>query len=204
MGIEIERKFLITRDFPKGEKQYTIKQGYINPELCTIKILRNSGLMVFIDKKGNIVFQQKIGFDSISILKNIENIDGGTLVLNDHNVARIRMRDNEGFLTIKGRYTPRGVPEYEYKIPVQKAAYLLGKFAKVYIDKVRHIIPFGGKVWEVDEFISPIKLTLAEVELSDIKEDLEIPSWVGKEVTGDRTYFNSEIIKLGEQSTSRV
>lgn len=50
-------------------------------------------------------------------------------------------------------------------------------------------------MWEVDVFINPPNLIIAEVELSKPDEEIIIPEWIGEEVTGDPAYFNSEIIK---------
>jgi adenylate cyclase len=193
MGIEIERKFLVSRSFPKGEKQYSIKQGYINPLRCSVKISGN--LMFFIHAGDHIALQIDIRDDSEGILRDIPHDENGLLSLDNHNLVRIRTRDDNGFITIKGLTGPIGTPEYEYDIPASLAEDLLDKFADRYITKLRNIITFKGKKWEVDEFTSPVSLTLAEIELTNIQDDLIIPSWIGKEVTGDHRYSNSEIIK---------
>lgn len=198
MGIEIERKFLVPRSFPEGEKQYFIKQGYLNPLQCTIHVSSNS--LHILDNYNFIYLNVNIGTDSKSLLKDIANDGKGILSLNEHNIARVRLRDNEGFITIKGLTSPLGTPEYEYGILSISAEKLLEKFADKYIHKIRHIIPFKGKKWEVDEFISPVNFILAEIELTDTQEDLIIPSWVGKEVTGDHRYSNSNIIKMKSYS----
>jgi adenylate cyclase len=39
-------------------------------------------------------------------------------------------------------------------------------------------------------------LKLAEVELEDECQDVEIPEWIGEEVTFDNRYFNSSLVKL--------
>jgi CYTH domain-containing protein len=194
MGIEIERKFLVSGSFPEGEKQYHIKQGYINPLRCAVKI--SGDMMFFLYDGDHIALQKDIGNDSKKLLKDIPNDGKGLLLLDDHNLVRIRTRDYKGFITIKGLTGPLGTPEYEYDIPASLAKGLLDRFADRYLTKLRNIITFKDKKWEVDEFTSPINLTLAEVELNDIHEDLIIPSWIGKEVTGDFRYSNSEIIKM--------
>jgi adenylate cyclase len=194
MGIEIERKFLVPGNYPGGTKQHAIKQGYINPALCTVIIRDNK--ILFKDKEGILVYQLNVGSDGVGILKDIKSDKYGLLILDDYNIARIRIRDIEGFVTLKGEPNAIGTPEYEYSIPIDTAEELLKKFTTGYIIKTRHIIPHGGKIWEVDEFLSPIKLTLAEIELSDINEKIDIPSWVGQDVTDQRKYHNSEIMKM--------
>ena len=57
-------------------------------------------------------------------------------------------------------------------------------------------MPFGGHIFEVDEFYGDNEgLTLAEVELSAPDEAFERPDWLGREVTGDRRYYNSHLAR---------
>jgi CYTH domain-containing protein len=51
MGIEIERKFLVPGEFPQGIKQYQIKQGYLDPSLCLIRISRSLNLLSIYGKR---------------------------------------------------------------------------------------------------------------------------------------------------------
>ena len=49
----------------------------------------------------------------------------------------------------------------------------------------------GGLAWEVDEFSGAnADLVLAEVELDSEMQEVELPEWVGKEVTGDHRYYS--------------
>jgi CYTH domain-containing protein len=199
MGIEIERKFLVPGSFPSAEKQYSIMQGYINPLRCTVRI--SGKLLTLLYDGDHIALKKGIGNDSEGILRDIPNDGKGHLLLDDYNLVRVRVRDSKGFITIKGIPDMLGTPEYEYSIPGSLAEGLLKRFSDKYIIKLRNIITYKNKKWEVDEFISPVKFILAEIELSDIQEDIEIPSWIGKEVTGDHRYSNSEIIKTTGYNT---
>lgn len=205
MGIEIERKFLVTGDFPKSGDRYRIKQGYINPDLGTVHI--SDVYLIIRDKKENNLEVIYIGSDNAqSIKKHLDTDIFGNLTFKDKSVARIRVRDSEGFVTIKGKACVEGTPEYEYKIPDNIAEYLLGVLSDGYISKTRHLINYKGKVWEVDEFSNPKGLVIAEIELADINEPIEIPEWVGTEVTGDHRYSNSNIIKkiLEDRKNAKV
>jgi len=201
MGLEIERKFLVPGAFPQGSMQHIIKQGYVNPKLGSVGL--DGGFLVFFNRANKELYRVNVGADAAGILKDISNANG-KLLLDDKNVVRIRIRDNESFITIKGKISSAGTPEYEYMIPSNVANMLMDNLVDSYLSKVRHIIPQGDKKWEVDEFISPIQLVLAEIELSSPGEEVEIPAWVGKEVTGDRRYFNSEIIKMKQSSSDFV
>jgi CYTH domain-containing protein len=109
----------------------------------------------------------------------------------------VRTRDDKGFLTIKGRSDAAGVSrdEWEYEIPVEEARELL-RFSRGTIDKTRHLVPVGGHTFEVDCFYGQNEgLVMAEVELSDEDEEFARPDWLGEEVTGDRRYYNSQLLK---------
>lgn len=196
MSIEIERKFLIPGKFPQGEKSYRIKQGYIDHKTCSIKI-SNSNITIIDKINRNFFIMLEIDNDLNPILNDLHHNGNGILILDDKNIARIRVRDNEAFITFKGPYTPVGTPEYEYPISKFYADNILNNFTVGHIDKIRHLIPFDGKTWEVDEFIYPVKMTLAEIELKEPGEEIMLPPWVGEEVTGDTRYFNHEIMKKG-------
>jgi adenylate cyclase len=59
---------------------------------------------------------------------------------------------------------------------------------------VRHTVPFGGLTWEVDEFAGEnAGLVIAEVELNQEHQQIELPPWVGAEVTGRAEYHNGSL-----------
>lgn len=107
---------------------------------------------------------------------------------------RIRRRGDAAFITVKGRNRGLERHEFEYQVPVSDFEEMLGLASGRIIEKVRYIVPFGNHIWEVDEFqgsLSP--LVLAEVELQDASETIEIPPFVGEEVSTDPRYFNSNL-----------
>lgn len=60
------------------------------------------------------------------------------------------------------------------------------------IEKTRYKVAYAGNVWEVDEFAEAnAGLVIAEVELSSEKQTIQLPPWVGTEVTTDRRYYNA-------------
>lgn len=110
----------------------------------------------------------------------------------------IRIRGEEGFLTIKGASDEKGLSRYEFeqKIPLVDAERLLELCEPGAIDKVRYLVPRGSHTWEVDVFHGANEgLILAEIELSSEDEPFEKPAWLGKEVSGDRRYYNSMLTK---------
>ncbi len=111
--------------------------------------------------------------------------------------VRIRTVGEQAFLTIKGITVGNTRTEYEYPIPFDECNAMLDRLAeKPLIEKTRYKIPYGGLVWEIDEFFGENQgLTVAEVELTSEQQVFEKPAWVGDEVSGDPRYFNSNLIK---------
>lgn len=110
---------------------------------------------------------------------------------------RIRLRDERGYLTVKGRTDEAGMSrdEWEYEIPAADARELLAH-SDGSIEKRRYMVPAGRHTFEVDEFFGANEgLTMAEVELSSPDEAFERPEWLGDEVTGDKRYYNSQLLQ---------
>jgi len=79
-------------------------------------------------------------------------------------------------------------------VPVADALEMLAMAAPHVVEKRRHIVPFGGLTWEVDVFEGRhAGLVMAEVELQSEDQRVELPAWVGREVTDDDRYFNASL-----------
>jgi adenylate cyclase len=106
--------------------------------------------------------------------------------------VRVRLVEEQGYLTIKFPLTAKSKAEYEYPIPLQDAREILDNVCtSLIVEKYRHKIPFGGLVWEVDEFIGQnAGLILAEVEIPTEDFEVELPDWNLEEVSSDRRYYN--------------
>jgi CYTH domain-containing protein len=111
-------------------------------------------------------------------------------------VVRVRTIDGKGFLTVKGITRGATRLEFEYQIPAADATEMLDALCeRPLIEKTRYRVPYGGLIWEVDEFFGEnAGLVVAEVELASEDQAFERPDWVGEEVTGDPRYFNSNLI----------
>ena len=152
MSIEIERKYLVkSLEFKKvSNKQYRIKQGFLNSD------------------------------------KN--------------RVVRIRIRDDKGFITIKGKSSNDGLSrfEWEQEISLKDAESLYAMCEPGIIDKTRFEVPWKGYLIEVDEFHKQHQgLIIAEIELNDESEKPDLPNWIEKEVTGNPEYYNVNLSKKG-------
>ena len=110
--------------------------------------------------------------------------------------VRVRITDKEAILTIKGPSDGKGMSRYEWNhmIPVDDARELFELHQNGAIEKRRYLVHSGPHVFEVDEFHGENEgLVMAEVELKTPDETPKIPDFIGKEVTGDRRYYNSQL-----------
>jgi adenylate cyclase len=107
---------------------------------------------------------------------------------------RIRCAGSRSFITVKGK---GGLTrsEFKYEIPYDDAQKMLQGFCSpLLVEKVRHEIEHGGMKWYVDEFLGAhAGLVLAEVELTDANQGIDLPLWIGKEVTENPTYRNANL-----------
>ena len=132
--------------------------------------------------------------DFINLATTKNRIVQGYLSSHPERTVRIRIKENKGFLTIKGEGNFSGTTrlEWETEIPLAEAEKLLALCENGVIDKIRYEIPAGKHIFEVDVFSNQNQgLIIAELELSSENEAYEKPSWLGKEVTGNIKYYNA-------------
>jgi adenylate cyclase len=111
--------------------------------------------------------------------------------------VRVRIAGVRAWLTIKGRAEHGVRPEFEYEIPVAEAESMLAHCTGEIIEKERYRVPHAGHMWEVDVFAEVNQpLITAEVELDAADETVELPPWVGREVTGELRYLNAVLARL--------
>jgi adenylate cyclase len=132
-----------------------------------------------------------------SRVRSATRIVQGYVAQTDTATVRVRVKGEKGFLTLKGVSVGIARSEFEYEIPVDDALAMLGQLAQgPVIDKVRHLVPVGAHVWEVDVFAGGnAPLVMAEVELADAAEAFERPGWAGMEVSDDQRYFNVNLAR---------
>lgn len=129
------------------------------------------------------------------LIQSVTNIKQAYLFEDEYKSIRIRIRAEKAFLTIKmGQGIKRN--EFEYLIPVSDAEEMIEKAALLCLEKDRYVIQYKGNIWEVDVFKGKYKgLVLAEIELDHENDEIELPSWIGKEVTNDPAYLNVNLFK---------
>lgn len=125
----------------------------------------------------------------------VEPISQGYLPTTDACSVRVRILGERAFLTIKGPSVEGVRAEFEYTVPVDHAASMLRQFCQGrMIAKRRYSLHHGGRAWTVDVFEGPLAgLLLAEVELDHIEQVVDLPPWLGREVTDDPRYLNSAL-----------
>mgnify|MGYP002521189766 CR=1 FL=1 len=125
-----------------------------------------------------------------------DRIKQGYICSGHGRTVRVRLRGGRGYLTIKGPSLDGGLSRYEFEkeITPDEAEQLFRLCEPGIIDKTRYLVKSGQHTFEVDEFYGENEgLVMAEVELSAPDEPYEKPAFIGKEVTGDRRFYNSHL-----------
>jgi adenylate cyclase len=122
----------------------------------------------------------------------------GYLAINNGGVVRVRTVSDKGYITIKSQRNNLTRDEFEYEIPFEDAEYMLENLCiKPLVEKYRTKINYNGMVWEVDEFIGENEgLIVAEIELEYENQKIDLPNWLGAEVTNDPKYYNSNLVNM--------
>ena len=134
--------------------------------------------------------------DYKSLSERSQRIVQGYLSRLPERTVRVRIAGDKAFLTIKGIGDAEGLSrrEWEFEIPVAEAEEMIAICEAGVIDKVRYYVPCGDFVVEVDEFGGAnLGLVVAEIELPDVDCHVELPDWLGDEVTGLEQYYNSSL-----------
>lgn len=118
----------------------------------------------------------------------------GYLSRDPERTVRVRIAGAHAYLTIKGLANGTSRAEFEYEIPVDDGASLLSLCGDDIVDKTRHRIDHAGTTWEIDVFHGANDgLVVAEVELERADQPVNLPDWVGDEVTSDPRYYNANL-----------
>lgn len=132
-----------------------------------------------------------------SLAFDVTRIRQGYIASGKGRTVRVRIRGDKGYLTIKGPSDHRGLGRFEWEkeITVDEAEALLSIAEPGVISKSRYLVRADdGHVWEVDEFYDDNEgLTMAEIELKSEDETFTVPAFIGREVTGDRRFYNSHM-----------
>ena len=177
INTEIERRFLVDG---RGDKPWRECHSKIN-----IK-------QFYLDSAAVEINQQSIAYSGFELVK-IAPEEHGILVGENNWTSRIRMADEDIILTMKGKRLHASATELEWKInslPSMQNLELLPHVIKTRYNKLGN----DGLLWEIDEFEGSLAgLILAEVELKSQDQVVEIPSWIGMEITGLGNWSNAAL-----------
>lgn len=127
-----------------------------------------------------------------------KRIQQGYLNADKSRTVRIRIADEKAFITIKGKSNTSGTTRFEWEKEINKkeAEQLLDLCERPIIDKTRFFVKARHHIFEIDEFYGDNQdLIVAEIELNSENESFQKPLWLGKEVTGNKKYYNSSLIQ---------
>lgn len=119
----------------------------------------------------------------------------GYLNRDPQRTVRIRVSGDSAWIALKGLTTGATRSEFEYPIPRNDADALIALCEPPILEKTRYRLRHAGRLWEIDEFQGEnAGLVVAEVELGSEDDRLDLPPWIGAEVTDDPRYFNSNLV----------
>lgn len=129
---------------------------------------------------------------------NSNKITQGYLNSSPERTVRIRLKNNDAYITVKGKSNSSGTTRFEWenKIDYKEATQLLELCEDFVISKTRYLVKQGQHEFEIDVFHGENEgLIIAEIELNEENEAFAKPSWLGEEVTGQIEYYNSYIAR---------
>jgi len=105
-------------------------------------------------------------------------------------IIRVRLIGKNSKITLKKHIKGFTNFEFEYSIPRSDAEIIMSNLSNT-IKKDRFFLEIGKKFWIIDCFKEKnYPLEIAEIELSNEEEDLFLPSFISKEITGLTHYSN--------------
>ncbi len=139
-----------------------------------------------------------------NLCRKKERYRQGYLSSDPARVVRIRVVGERGIITIKGPAINNIRSEFEYEIPVDDAVVLLTNLCiPPIIEKTRYSVAIDNLLWEIDEFAGENSgLIIAEVELDHPEQKINLPAWIGREVTGETRFYNSNLSRYPYNSWS--
>ncbi len=105
-------------------------------------------------------------------------------------IIRVRLTDKKSKIALKKHIKGFTNFEFEYSIPLSDAETIMSNLSST-IKKERFFLEVEKKSWIIDCFKeNNYPLKIAEIELSDEEENILLPSFISKEITGMTHYSN--------------
>lgn len=146
-----------------------------------------------IERKFLLTLEQALALKAEATHK--KELKQGYLAEGEHVILRVRISDQNAYLTIKEKVKGSSRLEFETPVELSDAEKLLDLCSNQ-IKKTRHLIKRDYLI-ELDEFHAANEgLWLAEIEFDSIEESNSFisPVELGKEVTDDYRYYNSYLV----------
>lgn len=182
--VEIERRFFVSLEgaqpWREGEGSSQISQFYLHSN----EVFEGEGVLSYMSVKRF----QKMDASEVALYRTETDW-----------IARLRLVDDRAVFTLKGRRTNASAHELEWEVPlaIGEAIVASGTYPSVTKRRYRWL-GMDGLLWEVDEFEGSLNgLVLAEVELPDETHPVDLPSWLGIEITGNRGWSNAQLAHVG-------
>ena len=134
----------------------------------------------------------------MSMAGKVDRIEQGYVSLRPGGTVSVRIKNDRAYLTVKGLNKGAVRDEWEYEIPLKDAREMVDRVTEgIVIKKLRYNVDYQGRKWEVDVFEGVHQgLILAEVELESADAPIELPPFIGDEVTGNPQYYNSVLSEM--------
>ena len=143
----------------------------------------------------------------MSLSHKVINIKQGYLSKEKNISVRIRISENKSFLCIKGPSSKSGICRFEFEkeISLNEGSELLKLCLPRIISKKRYFVEYRKQLFEIDVFEGFLKgFVLAEIELNSESQKVYLPNWIGEEVTGVKTFYNSQLSKLTDNEINTL
>jgi adenylate cyclase len=114
-------------------------------------------------------------------------------------LVRARISGDKAWLTLKGSpMSAMARPEWEYEVPAIDAKEMASQPGAYALEKTRYLIEHAGHTFEVDRYHGPLEgLFTVEVEIPSENTRVDLPDWVGDEITGKKDWDNESLARNG-------
>jgi CYTH domain-containing protein len=130
-------------------------------------------------------------------------IRDGLVASSNGQKVRVRIADSAATVVLKSAKSGISRYEFEYPIPLSDAQQIMRTMCTAHIlDKTRYFVAHGGATWSVDVYSGLLEgIVIAEIELARPNQHVDLPDWVGSEITDDPNYrkINLEARRLADQ-----
>ena len=105
-------------------------------------------------------------------------------------IVRIRFNGSNFKIALKKHIKSFTNFEFEYLIPNSEGEKIMSTLTNI-IKKERFFLKVSNKIWIIDCFKEKnYPLEIAEIEISEEEEELNLPTFISKEITGFQNFSN--------------